>query len=263
METREALIATADGRLFAKCWSPSSARQAAGLAPIVMFHESLGAVSLWRDLPGKLAAATGRTVVAYDRLGFGRSDPHPGRLATRFIAGEAFGDFSAVRAHFGIDAFVAYGHSTGGSIAAACAVAFPQQCAALITESAHAFVEACTLDGIRKAGREFVQPARFARLRRHHADKVYWVLDAWINTWLSAEFASWSLDDELPRIRCPVLVVHGDSDPFGSLAHPRYITGRVRSEVSVLVLPGIGHTPHRECESRFLDAVSGFLARTK
>src|SRR3984885_3156222 len=42
---------------------------------IVMLHEGLGCVALWRHFPARLAAATGRGVFAYSRAGYGRSDP--------------------------------------------------------------------------------------------------------------------------------------------------------------------------------------------
>ena len=42
---------------------------------IVLLHEGLGCVALWRDFPARLAAATGWGVFAYSRAGYGRSDP--------------------------------------------------------------------------------------------------------------------------------------------------------------------------------------------
>ena len=41
---------------------------------IVMLHEGLGCLALWRDFPQKLAAATGHGVFAYSRAGYGRSE---------------------------------------------------------------------------------------------------------------------------------------------------------------------------------------------
>jgi pimeloyl-ACP methyl ester carboxylesterase len=42
---------------------------------LVLLHEGLGSVGLWRDFPQALHAATGRRVVAFSRFGHGRSDP--------------------------------------------------------------------------------------------------------------------------------------------------------------------------------------------
>src|SRR3954463_5801070 len=85
---RDHRIATEAGTLFARAWVPSLQRDAA-IAPFLLFHDSLGSVELWRKFPEQLAIATGRSVVAYDRAGFGRSDAHPGRLDFTFIRDEA------------------------------------------------------------------------------------------------------------------------------------------------------------------------------
>jgi pimeloyl-ACP methyl ester carboxylesterase len=43
-------------------------------APIVMLHEGLGSVGLWRGFPTALNHATGRRVIAFSRFGHGHSD---------------------------------------------------------------------------------------------------------------------------------------------------------------------------------------------
>ena len=43
--------------------------------PIVMLHEGLGSVAMWKDFPHRVAHATGRDVVVYSRAGYGRSSP--------------------------------------------------------------------------------------------------------------------------------------------------------------------------------------------
>ena len=86
MDTVESWIPTPLGRLFAKRWDPGAAN---ATSPIVMLHDSLGCVALWRALPERLASATGRPVIAYDRVGFGRSDPHPGKPGAEYNHAEA------------------------------------------------------------------------------------------------------------------------------------------------------------------------------
>lgn len=65
-------IAYASNQIHAKKWYSDSSDLS--LAAIILMDDSLGSVSLWRDLPTQLAEATGRVVYAYDRLGFGQSD---------------------------------------------------------------------------------------------------------------------------------------------------------------------------------------------
>src|SRR3954470_21690476 len=44
---------------------------------IVLLHEGLGSVGLWRGFPAALQAATGRRVLAFSRHGHGRSQTPP------------------------------------------------------------------------------------------------------------------------------------------------------------------------------------------
>lgn len=229
-------------------------------APIVLLHDSLGCVALWREFPAQLARATGRAVIAYDRLGFGRSDPYSGTLPESFVFDQAGNDFRRVREALGFDRFIAFGHSVGGGMAVGCASAYPQACLALITVSAQAFVEDRTLDGIRAARDNFAQPGQLERLVRHHGDKARWVLSAWIDTWLAPDFADWSLDEILPQVRCPTLVVHGSEDEFGSAHHPRRIAAGVSGPATLHLLDGVGHVPHREQPERLLALFAQWLA---
>lgn len=54
-----------------------------------------------------------------------------------------------------------------------------------------------------------------------------------------------------PEIRCPVLIIQGESDPFGSPAELRREAARLR-EVRVVTLPGTGH----DLKARLDDAVA-------
>lgn len=140
-----------------------------------------------------------------------------------------------------------------------CAARYPEDCVAVITESAQAFVEDCTVQGIEDAREAFKDPAQFDRLRRYHSDKTGWVLDAWINTWLSPAFADWTLGDVLPRVKCPVLAIHGEQDEYGSTRHPNIIAEQVSGPSRVAIMPDTRHVPHREREAEVVELVAGFL----
>uniref|UniRef100_UPI001981CD2C alpha/beta fold hydrolase n=1 Tax=Burkholderia sp. Ac-20379 TaxID=2703900 RepID=UPI001981CD2C len=206
---------------------------------------------------------SGRSVIAYDRLGFGRSDPAAAPLPCDFIHAEARDALPALQQAFGFSRFVALGHSVGGAMAAACAAVHTAQCEALVTLSAQAFVEARTLDGIRAARDAFAAPEQFARLRRHHGERARWVLEAWVDTWLDPAFAAWTLDATLARIVCPVLALHGDADEYGSPLHPARIAEFAAGPTRVVLLPGCGHVPHREATAEVLDTVSTFLSEAR
>ncbi len=253
--TRDHWIETPAGRLFARRWTPP---EAAG-NPIVLMHDSLGCVALWRDFPELLAARTGREVIAYDRLGFGESDPNARVLDPGFVAEEAESGFVPLCEQLGIDRLVLFGHSVGGGMAAVCAARFPGACEALITESAQAFAEERTLSGIRDARDGFARPGQMERLARYHGDKAGWVLSAWVDTWLSEPFRGWSLDPVLPDVRCPLLALHGEDDEYGSRAHPDRFVALSGGEARALLIPGCGHVPHKEKPEVVLKAVADLL----
>jgi pimeloyl-ACP methyl ester carboxylesterase len=249
------------GRMFARVWSPAiDATRSAPRSPIVLFHDSLGCVDLWREFPAQLSASTGRRVIAYDRLGFGRSDPRSDKLTRDFIAAEAETFFPALLDRLGLRRFIAFGHSVGGSMAIHCAARYAADCDALVTESAQAFTEDKTLQGIREAQQQFNDQRQVDRLRKFHGEKAEWVLDAWIATWLSPDFAAWTLAPVLPQVTCPVLAMHGNDDEYGSTRHPEMIAQRCGGNGRMAIIADTRHVPHRERPQAIIDLVAGFVS---
>jgi len=249
------------GRMFVRSWFPECDALRPNHAPILLLHESLGCIEQWKDFPSALAQATGRTVVAYDRLGFGRSDRLTAPPAPTFVEDEAAHGFACVLEHLGIERFVVLGHSVGGSMAVHCAARYPEACQAMITMSAVTFVEQRTLSGIRQARAWFADPAQRERLRRYHGERSDWVLSAWIDTWLAPDFATWTLAHALPAVGCPSLAIHGDDDEFGSERHPQLIADHASGQVEQALLSGVGHVPHREQPELVLERIERFLQR--
>jgi pimeloyl-ACP methyl ester carboxylesterase len=162
-------------------------------------------------------------------------------------------------AALGLERVVLFGHSVGGGMAIIAAGQLGARCEAVISESAQAFVEQRTLDGIRAAQAGFAEERAFDRLRQYHADKAAWVLRAWTDTWTSELFATWSLRDELPRMRCPALIIHGDRDEYGSTAFPETIRQLAGGPTQMQVIEGCGHVPHRTHRALVLLLVADFL----
>jgi len=244
--------------LFVRTWPLDSPNNQ---APIVLLHDSLGSVELWRDFPAQLSARTGRQVVAYDRLGFGKSDPYPeARLPFEFIENEAEVYLPAVLRHLDVQRFTLFGHSVGGGMAVVCAARSNGMCEAAIAESAQAFVEDRTVQGVTDGRNQFEDEAKLARLAKYQGPKARWVVDAWTGIWLSPAFADWSLKAELPKVRCPLLAIHGDRDEFGSIRHPEMMCKYAGGPSEMKVLENCGHVPHREQAAAVLDLVANFLS---
>jgi pimeloyl-ACP methyl ester carboxylesterase len=250
------LVPVPGGTVFVRTWTPA---QATG-SPLVLLHDSLGSVEQWRDFPVALARSLGRSVMAYDRLGFGRSSERRELPSVDFIAEEAHLYFPAIREALGLTRYSLFGHSVGGAMALMIAASQQSGCDLVITEAAQTFVEARTLAGIREAQAQFQEPGQFDKLVRWHGDKARWVLEAWTQAWLSPAFATWSLESHLGQIRCPVLAIHGDLDEYGSRAFPDSIARGVRGPSRLAILEQCGHVPHREQQEQVLELVSEFIA---
>jgi pimeloyl-ACP methyl ester carboxylesterase len=248
-----------EGRLFARSWAPADPQRISMAAPLVLLHDSLGCVDLWRDLPVRIAQATGRRVIAYDRLGFGRSDARREQPSLDFVAEEASRYFPVLCDHLGLERFALLGHSVGGGMAIECAAAFPTRCEALVTIAAQVFAEERTLQGIRAAKVQFEDPAQVQRLARYHGARAQWVLHAWTDSWLHPGFAGWNVLEALGRLRAPMLAIHGELDEYGSVRHPALIGERAGGTARIEVLPDTGHVPHRERTDLVLELVAGFL----
>jgi len=252
----------AGGRVFVRRWRPETLTDQ---APIVLLHDSLGCVATWRDFPGQLARRLQRPVFAYDRLGFGQSSERHSPPSLDFIDDEARTVFPALCRSLGLKRVVPFGHSVGGGMAIAIASLNSQTglCASVVTESAQAFVESRTIEGVLAARRLFGDPGQLAKLARFHGSRARWVLDAWTGTWLDPEFSNWSLDVHLEHVQCPVLAIHGDKDEYGSCAFPTRIAQGVAGYAEAVILEGFGHVPHRENPERVSAAVSEFLAKVE
>ena len=100
--------------LETRWWGPP-----ADAAPtLVLLHEGLGCVALWRDFPEALAEATGCGVFAYSRFGYGGSDSVELPRPMHYMEDEALDVLPRVLDAAGVERAVLIGHSDGGSIAA-------------------------------------------------------------------------------------------------------------------------------------------------
>lgn len=244
------------GSVFVRTWVPDIVSDP---IPVILLHDSLGCVGLWRKFPELLAKSLKRPIVAYDRHGFGRSSERHGLPGINFIQEEGEKYFPFISSALGYSEYALFGHSVGGAMAVIIAALYPNTCKAVITEAAQAFVEDRTLAGISQAKEQFNDPGQFEKLGKWHGTKARWVLNAWTGVWLSPAFADWTLEPLIRQVQCPVLAIHGDQDEFGSLAFPEFICQRVAGFSQSLILEGCGHLPHHERPAEVVDRISRFL----
>jgi pimeloyl-ACP methyl ester carboxylesterase len=223
--------------------------------PIVLLHEGLGSIGLWRDFPIQLRAATARSVIGFSRHGHGRSGPAPHPRTPAFFHEEALDTLPQLLRRLDVHEPILVGHSDGASIALIHAAHHPTTAAVLIAP--HVFVEAKTVEAISQTRQNYLAGELRARMTRHHVDPdaAFW---GWCDVWLDSTFTTWTLEHELQRLACPVLVIQGVDDPYGSLEQLDRIEASARGPVERLEVPG-GHSPHLENGPELAAAVATFL----
>lgn len=226
--------------------------------PVVFLHEGLGSVDLWRGVPAEVRRASGDpTVLVYARHGYGRSAAADLPRPVGYMHHEADVVLPALLDRLGLEHPVLVGHSDGASIALLHAGG-GASVGGIVAIAPHVFVEDESIVGIEVARVAFETTDLAGKLARYHDDPVA-TFRGWNDVWLSAGFRSWNIEDRLPGIDVPVLVVQGTDDDYGTLAQVDAIERGVRGPCERLVVAGVGHAPHLEARELVVDAIATFV----
>lgn len=229
---------------------------------LVLLHEGLGSVGLWRDFPEKLQAATGLGVFVYSRAGYGGSGPDPLPWPIDYMERHAAEVLPGVLDAIGFQHGLLVGHSDGASIAALYAGTHSDPrvkgCALM---APHFFIEQICLDAIAEAKIAYEQGGLKPKLALYHGQNVDNAFYGWNASWLAEGFRAWDISHALRQCHKPLLVLQGLSDPYGTAEQARTVERHCPASVDVRLMEGTGHTPWREAEAETLDAIRGFAAR--
>jgi pimeloyl-ACP methyl ester carboxylesterase len=253
---RAGAIQVNGGTLETGWWGPEPAE-----APtLVLLHEGLGSVGLWRDVPERLAASTGWGVFAYSRFGYGYSDGTALPRPMTYMHHEAQVVLPEVLRAAEIGQAVLVGHSDGGSIAAIYAGSKSRPALlGLVTISAHFFVEDLNISSIHRIKTDFESGTLRQRLTRHHRD-VDTAFRGWNDTWLDPRFRAFDITGFLPDIQAPILALQGTADPYGTDEQLRVLEANVQAPITTKLIAGGQHSPHLEAKEATLAAITNFIA---
>jgi pimeloyl-ACP methyl ester carboxylesterase len=223
-------------------------------AALVLLHEGLGSIDLWRGFPAEFHRASERRLVVFSRHGHGRSAPPAETRTPGFFHDEALQVLPELLAQLDVSEAILVGHSDGASIALIHAAHHTVQ--GLVLLAPHVFVEQITVDAIRQTRESYVAGALRDRMARYHddVDAAFW---GWCDVWLDPAFLTWNLEAEARRVTAPALLIQGEEDPYGTLEQLDRIEARL-PHTERLVLPG-GHSPHLEHPAKVVAAIRTFL----
>lgn len=228
---------------------------------IILLHEGLGCIAMWRDFPAQLAATTGFGVFAYSRAGYGQSDPVTLPRPLDYMTREASDVLPAILDGIGFRRGILLGHSDGASIAAIYAGSHEDhRVRGLVLMAPHFFTEASGLAAIAEARSAYQSADLKARLSRYHRhpDNAFY---GWNDAWLDPAFRQWNIADVIDYLRIPVLAIQGRDDQYGTYEQIREVESRSYAPVDVEILEACAHAPHIDQPARTLALISEFTRR--
>jgi pimeloyl-ACP methyl ester carboxylesterase len=228
---------------------------------IVMLHEGLGCAGLWGDFPDRLAAATGAGVLVYSRAGYGASTQVELPRPLDYMHIEALETLPELLDQIGFRRGLLLGHSDGASIAAIYAggVQDHRVCAVAMI-APHFVVEDIGLVSIAEARKAYETGDLREKLARWHGD-VDNAFHGWSDAWLDPKFRDWDISEYLAYIRVPVAILQGADDQYGTIRQIEIAQEECYCPVDVTIVPGAGHSPHREAPEETLNTIADFVGR--
>jgi pimeloyl-ACP methyl ester carboxylesterase len=249
---------TIDGRRIETEWHGPAPERAPTL---VLLHEGLGCVAMWRDFPRRLSERTGYGVLVYSRPGYGASDPAPRTRALTYMNQEAEDVLPAVLDQAGIRKAILVGHSDGASIATIYAGGRQDfRIRGLVLMAPHFFVEDLSIRSIEAAKQVYEGGDLRERLARYHHD-VDTAFYTWNAAWLDPGSRGWRIEDDLAHVRVPILLVQGVDDQYGTLAQVDLAQDATYCPVDTLVLQDCRHSPHLDQADATLQGIGEFAYR--
>lgn len=239
------------------CWGPAPSD-----APtLVLLHEGLGCVALWRDFPSRLTKATNLGVVAYSRAGYGQSDPAVLPRPLDYMTREAVEILPAVLNQIGVKRAILVGHSDGATIAAIHAGSvFDPRIRGLVVMAPHFFTEPMGLKEIANAKQAYDSGGLKDRMAKYHADPDN-TFRGWNDSWLNPDFKRWNVTEVLDYIRVPVLALQGVQDQYGTWAQIEVIEERCYAPIDAVPIENCHHSPFLDQPDQTVGEIADFCAR--
>ena len=237
--------------------------------PVVLMHAATGSSQVWEhQIPAFTAA--GYRVIAYDRLGWGRSVID----STGAKPGSAAGDLQALMDYLQIDRFHLVATAAGGSVSLDYAVSFPQHLRSLVIANG-------ALGGLQDAQyQELGQRIRSPQLDALSAElrelgPSYRAANPeGTRRWIELERMSRPDGPPAPAqptqnritlsvletMKVPLLLITGDADLSAPPPLLRFVAGKIKNSES-LIISEAGHSAYWEQPEIFNRAVLEFMSK--
>ncbi|KAK3854783.1 hypothetical protein Pcinc_038758 [Petrolisthes cinctipes] len=203
----------------------------------------------------------GIKVVCWDPPGYGKSRPPPRNYTMDFLRNDATIAANMMK-NLGYNKYSLLGWSDGGISAMMLAATFPQHVERMVLWGSNAYVaeeDVKIYNGIRDVN-------KWSERMRAPLEAVYgkeyfkaaW--EGWVDI-LTKIFKEKDGDlcrEDLAKISCPTLIVHGAKDPMVPLYHPHYLRDNIKNSQLIMMENG-KHNIHLRFAEEFNKIISEFL----
>ena len=229
---------------------------------LVFLHHGLGCVELWRNFPNDLCDQTGCPGLIYSRVGHGKSASTTWPRPVTFLEDQGRYFLPELLKTLNIRDVILIGHSEGATIslvyAGAHASTYGDGLRGVIAEAPHLFTEPEHISAISETRDAFRRTGLHDHLAKYHGDNVEGCFHGWAETWLHPSFLTWSIEHQIPNIKCPVLAIRGQHDEYGTHQQLERLKSLYLHELEMEVLVA-GHAPHEERPQDMLSMMARFV----
>jgi pimeloyl-ACP methyl ester carboxylesterase len=233
---------------------------------VVLLHSATGSSIVWEhQIPAFTTA--GYRIIAYDRLGYGRSTLNAGA-----DSGTAADDLNQLKNHLGLDRFHLLGTAAGGIVALDYAVSFPQDLRSLVVANSIGGVQDedyLALGARLRPSPQFgALPAEFRELGPSYRAANPAGTARWVELEHRSRTPSPLTSPQPPRnrltfavlerLRVPTLLVTGGADLYSPPPVMKLFAARITGS-ETLVVPEAGHSVYWEQPDVFNRAVLSFI----
>ncbi len=101
------------------------------------------------------------------------------------------------------------------------------------------------------------------KLKKYHGDNVDTAFYGWYDVWAHPDFVSWNIEEFLPDINIPALIIQGADDAYGTIAQVKAIVSRIGASAASHIIPDCHHAPHLEKPGVTMSLICDFINRLK
>ncbi len=125
--------------------------------------------------------------------------------------------------------------------------------------AAHVFNEEICVAGIREARKVWETTDLRGKLQRYHGDNVDNAFYGWNDTWQRDDYWHWNVEKYLAGITCPLLVMQGRDDHYGSEAQVDAIVKGTGNMAQKRMIADCGHNPHFDQPKLTIEEIKRFV----